>query len=116
MSWTRKTWAVNSKKLLSEITAVIEEGFDDMGVIWGSDTHRDSFVDLIDQWMEEKAIDGKIEQWKVICDFRNNKVVDMENGKFVFEIQYKQTHCVNVTRIEYTIIDDEDQLILDFEV
>lgn len=115
-SWKRITRAVNSKVLLHEISFLVEEGLDDMGVIWSSDTHRESFVDLVEDWLHEKGDKGLIEQWNVVCDLRNNKIADMEAGNYVFEVFYRQKHCLNMTHLRYEIQDDGDQLDIDFTI
>ena len=83
-----------------------------MGVIWSSDTHRESFADLFEEWLEEKANEGKIDQWNVVCDSRNNKVARMEEGHFVFDVYYRQHNCLNTTQLHYEI-DDYDEFDLD---
>lgn len=115
MTWNRVVKSSNSKTLLHQITFLIEEGIDDMGIIWSSDTHRESFVDLVDDWLADKADEGLIQQWNVVCDLRNNKIADMEASRFILDIYFKQVHCVNMTQVRYTI-DDNEELTLDFEL
>lgn len=114
--WTRTTKAVNSKVLLNDISSFIEEGIDDMGVIWGSDSHRESFIGIIEEWLDEKSEEGKIEQYKVACDLRNNKVSDMEKGVFVLEVHYKQRHCANTTQLRYDIKEEDSSGWLEFDI
>lgn len=106
--------AVNSKVLFEEITKFIEEGLKDMGVIWSSDTHREAFIELIDEWLESFAEAGRIDQWNTICDFRNNKVADMEQGHFTFDVYYKQHNCLNTTHLRYNVEAGEETEVLEF--
>lgn len=112
--WKRKVKAANSKLLLEEITSFIEEGLDSMGVIWGSETHRDSFVGVIDEWLDEKHQENKIEQYKVVCDLRNNKVSEMERGNFILDVYFKQRNCINTTNIHYLVSDHTIDWKVDF--
>lgn len=103
---------VNSNILFNEISEFIEEGCGDIGVIWSSEAHRSSFVSLIDEWIGEKAEEGKVEQWNVVCDSRNNKNSAMKKGKYIMDVYYNQYNCLNMTHIRYMIddspIDDDD--------
>lgn len=106
VTWQLEKKSVNSKVLFDEISSFIEEGLNDMGIMWSSDAQRDSFADIVEEWLEEVGGDGKIEQWKVICDYRNNKVAQMDEGKYVFDVYYKQRNCLNMTHLRYNIKDD----------
>lgn len=113
MTYTLKTRAVNSKRLLASIKT-IEQVFTDYQIIWSNEPLRSAAIDMIDSVMEDIANNGKITQWNVICDYRNNKVSDMANGKFNVTISYRQTNCLNTTILEYTIT--EDVVELDFQL
>ncbi len=112
-NWTLTEKAVNSKPLFNEIHDFIAEGLNDMGVVWNSDSHRDSFISIVEDWLEEKWQEGKIEQFKVICDFRNNKIADMESGKYIIDVYYKQRNCLNTTQLHYEV-QEEEELTIDF--
>ena len=103
VTWRVTKKGVNSKILYTMISQFIEEGLVDVGVVWNSDIHRESFVELIEEWLEEHATAGKIEQWKVVCDNRNNKTKDMDDGFYMFEVYYKQSSCFNTTHIRYEV-------------
>ena len=111
MSWKRETRAVNSKPLLDEITSTIEDLLEGAGVIWSSDSHRDPFVEMITDYMKSFLDQQKIEQFKVICDYRNNRLSQMEKGVYHFDVEYRQRNCVNITRVLYTITDKLDLVI-----
>lgn len=102
-SITIKTTNINSKILYAEINQFIEEGINDIGVRWANDTHRESFVEIIEEWLLEYAVKGKITQFNVICDKRNNLAKELANGNVIFDIEYKQTNCCNTTKIKYII-------------
>ena len=107
------TRAVNSKLLLKEIQE-LEVIFNDFGVNWSSDTQRMAAIDTIDDMMNYLYEQDRITQWKVVSDFRNNKIADMDSGIFYLTITYKQTHCLNTTTLEYRI--DSNELELDLEL
>jgi len=113
INWKLTSKAVNSKSLLAEVHEIVVEGMTETGVNWSSDVQRDSFVEFIEDYMMELADEGKIEQWDVRCDGRNNKASDMSNGKYVMDVVYKQRHCLNTTTLHYEIEDDGD-LTIDF--
>lgn len=102
---------VNSKKLLHDITSFAEDCIDGMGIIWSHETHRESFVDLIDEMLEEEASKGTIVQWNVMCDRRNNKHEDMIKGKYIIDIYYRQKNCLNKTHLQYTIEPDNMKMV-----
>ncbi len=97
--------SVNSRTLCEDVQHQIEELMTHAGVVWSSDTHRDSFVETIDDVLGKYQEDGKIEQWSVMCDLRNNTIADMDKGIYVFEAGFKQKNCLNTTRLVYTIKD-----------
>ena len=100
--------SVNSKPLRDVVLGFLREGVYDYGVVWNSETHRDSFVMVVNDFLSEIADEGKIEQWKVVCDKRNNKYSDMEQGIYHVDIQYKQRNCLNITQINITVNDTEE--------
>ncbi len=97
--------SVNSKLIFNEIHKFIDEGITTGGVLWGNDIHRQSFVDIVQDCLEEVMAQGFIDQPNVICDFRNNTIADMDKGIYIIEVQYRQKNCVNTTRLIYTIKD-----------
>lgn len=113
MIYTLKTRAVNSKKLLGSIRG-FEKIFTEYQVIWSNEGMRQSVCDMIDGMMEDIAVSGKISQWNVICDYRNNKVSAMTVGIYHLDITYRQTNCLNTTELNYEI--NEDELELDFNL
>ena len=46
---------------------------------------------------------GFIEQWKVLCSKKNNKMEDILDGRINIDISYKQRNCLNTTTIRYEI-------------
>lgn len=95
--------SVNNKRIAQEIAQFVEEGIINFGVTWESDIQRQAFVEIVEDTMESYVEDGTIEQYKVICDLRNNKIADMERGIYKFDVTYKQKNCVNTTKILWTI-------------
>jgi hypothetical protein len=97
--------SVNSKILCNEIQHQIEDLIINGEVLWSSDTHRESFVETIDDLLSGLHEQGKLDQWNVMCDLRNNSIDQMDRGIYTFESSYKQKNCLNTTRLIYTIKD-----------
>lgn len=110
MSWKLTKKSVNSKNLFEEIHDFVTTGMDDTGVNWASDVQRTAYIEMVDEYLAEVAAEGKIEQWDIRCNSRNNKLIDMSNGKFVVDVFYRQKNCLNTTQLRYEI-DDGDELI-----
>ena len=99
-----KTSNINNKRLFKEIDEFMIEVFTSIGIAWSNKEHLESFVDLIDDWMEQFASEsGKIIQWDIVCDARNNTSEDADNGIVNFTLRYRQKNCFNTTEIAYTI-------------
>lgn len=97
--------SVNNKAIFNEIHKFIDEGITTGGVLWSNDIHRQSFVEIVADCLEEIQEQGLIDQYNVIGDLRNNTIEDMDNGIYVVEVSYRQTNCLNTTRLIYTITD-----------
>lgn len=97
--------SVNNKSLCSEIQKNVEDLMLQAGVLWGSEIHREGFVETIGDYMEQLQDDDKIEQWDSRCDLRNNTIAQMDKGIYIFEVNYRQKNCLNTTRLIYTIKD-----------
>ena len=98
-----KEVSVNSKVLNTTVREYIEEGLEHANVVWSNQTHRDSFVAVIEDMMQMLAEDDKVIQWNIMCDGRNNKTKDMNAGRFYLDVHYKQRNCINFTRLTYQI-------------
>jgi|SRR5271157_5572243 len=105
--------SVNNKTVFTDIHKFVDEGIIAGGVLWGNEIHRTSFVEIVGEFLDAIAGEGKIDQWNVICDFRNNSYASMERGEYTMEVNYRQTNCVNTTRLIYTIKDLTANMIKD---
>lgn len=112
--YTLTTKAVNSKRLLDLVTQV-EIIFTDFDIMWSSDAQRLAAIDTINDMMAQLWEDGKITQWKVISDYRNNTIAQMSAGIYFLTITYRQAHCLNTTILDYKVETDDTELELDFE-
>lgn len=101
--WKIISKAVNSKRLYDEVEDFVSTSMSDIGVNWSSDAQRASYVEMLEDYFTELAEDDRIEQFDVRCDGRNNKIKDMNDGKFILDLRYRQRHCLNVTQVRYTI-------------
>lgn len=111
--------SVNSKSLCEQIQKDIEELIGSAGVLWSSDSHRLGFVETINDVLQQIEDDDKIDQWDCKCDLRNNTIDQMDKGIYIFEVSYRQKHCLNTTRLIYTIKDlliSSLKELLDFQV
>ena len=94
---------VNSKALYKEINNTIYDAIDSLGVKWSSESHRVSFVEVIEDYLHDLEDEGKIQQTKVICDKRNNRTFSKLAEEYVFEVFFRQPICLNVTSISYHV-------------
>lgn len=99
--------AVNSKLLFDHISSTIKDGIHAVEMSWGNDEERSIFLEYINSLLHEAYNAGKVEQWKVQCNSLNNDADDMLNGKYILDIHYRQKHCLNVTKMRYTIRENE---------
>lgn len=115
-TFVRKDRAVNSKHLLRAVTEFVEDGITTSHIMWMSDTHRDAFVTVIEDLLFALEQVGRLSQGNVVCDARNNKASDMDDGVFHLDISFKQANCVNVTTIEYIITVGDQFELPDFDL
>jgi hypothetical protein len=97
--------SVNNKTLFTEIHSFIEDGILNGGVLWGNEIHRQSYAEIVGEFLDAYADSGKIDQWNVISDLRNNSIREMDKGNYVVEVTYRQKNCLNTTRLIYSIQD-----------
>ncbi len=98
--------SVNNKTLCEQLQKEVESLIVDAGVLWSSDVHREGFVETIQDYLENFADETqKIDQWDAKCDMRNNTVEQIDKGIYTFEFNYRQTNCLNTTRLIYTVKD-----------
>ena len=114
-TFTKKEKSVNSKHLVRAITDFIEEGITTSHILWSSDTHREAFIVVIEDLLFALEQTGRASQGNVICDARNNKIAQMDQGIYKLEVTFKQRNCVNLTSIEYTIKIEEGFVLPDFD-
>lgn len=98
--------SVNSKMLFEELNETIYEAITTLGVRWSNDQNRNSFVEVLEDFLNDKFEEGKIEQYKVICDKRNNGSFSPSfkgSNEYLLEVFYRQPHCLNTSKIQYFI-------------
>ena len=113
-----RTKNVNNKRLYGEISEFVESGLMSIGIRWSSPENRDSFAEVLGEWLGEFQAENRITQYNVICDDRNNPVSQQDEGIFKVTIKYKQLHCLNTTIIEYELYEGDDSIedLLTFHV
>ena len=104
----RELFAINSRRLQKKITDFVEEGFSSVEIHWASEVHRTSFIEVIEEWIQNE-LSEEITHFKILCDERNNNTTAFDKGEFNFEIQYKQKNCYNMSRIVYRIKDTSEK-------
>ena len=108
---------INSKILFTEVSNFVQEGFDQIGSIFSRDNGRSQFVLVLSDFLQTLLTNDILTHWNVICDLRNNKVVDMENGQYRLTISYKQRNCLNTTERQYFIrVDKNADWAIDFSI
>lgn len=113
--------SVNNKTLCEHLQKDIEDLMVNAGVLWGSDVHREGFVETVEDYLTNFADESnKIDQWTAICNMRNNTIAQMDKGIYTFEFNYRQTNCLNTTRLIYTVKDllvsSLKELLLDYHL
>ncbi len=109
--------SVNSKILFTEVSNFIREGFDQIGSIFSQDNGRAQFVLVLNDFLHTLLENDILTHWNVICDLRNNKVVDMENGQYRLTVSYKQRNCLNTTELQYLVrVDKNTDWTIDFSI
>ena len=103
VAFTKTVKGINGKIIFDDISEYVEDVIVDFGVIWENIIHRESLVEVIEDFLYERQEEGKITQFDVVCDDRNNTKYEMNNGMFHLLIKYKQRHCRNVSQIFYSI-------------
>ena len=93
---------VINKDLYIQLNDVLFEAVTTLEVKWNNEDHRRNFVEVIEDYLEDVLEDGKITQYKVVCDHRNNKSF-LKQDEILFSVKYKQPHCFNWTTIEYYV-------------
>ena len=97
-----KQRSVNSKQLFETIHGTITAALNQYPIKWESESGRNQFCDAIEDYLELLDMEGEIQQPKVICDNRNNKSFASAK-EIIFEVFYKQPHCLNTTVLEYHV-------------
>ena len=90
------------------MTEFIGDIIDEFSILYQHDVHRDAILEVIEEYFEELGEEGKITQYNVLCDNRNNNEVLADAGITNLEIRYKQDNCYVVTILNYVIISDKE--------
>lgn len=99
-----RTYNINNQRLFKEIDDFMIELFAAASVDWTIEDHREMMVDLVEDTLYEiAAITGKIVQFDVVCDRRNNPRSVQSGSSVNFTLKYKQKNCLNTTVIEYIL-------------
>jgi hypothetical protein len=100
---------VNSNRLFQEINEFIEAGLMSIGIRWSTLENRNTFVEILEEWLEEFRQDNHITQYKVICNEYNNPIKQDDEDIFKVSITFKQAHCLNTTTIDYELIEEDEE-------
>lgn len=106
-TYTLKVKGCASKPLLKEVNDFVGEIISEFSVLYQHDVHRDAILEVIEECLDELVDAGKITQFNVICDNRNNNRVLADAGITNLKITYKQDNCYVTTVLKYVIISDK---------
>lgn len=99
-----KTRNINSKRLFNEIKRMAEEVGNEYISSTASlldDTYDyEELVVFFDLFFNDLMEKKKITQFDVVADQRNNDVVDIKKGIINLTVKFRQTNCINVTKID----------------
>lgn len=99
-----KTKNINNQRVFEEIDNMMIQVFTtlDFESPWTNKDLREQLVEMVEMFIDNYAVEtGKIIQYDVICDSRNNTAKNFQNGPVKFTIRYRQKNCLNTTEIEY---------------
>jgi hypothetical protein len=91
-----------SKSLYENLNKTLFDAVTKLDVRWRSAEHRTSFIEVVEEFMDDVVADGKIRNYKVICDGRNNRSFTKQD-EILFSVKYKQPHCLEWTTIDYYV-------------
>lgn len=91
----------NGKRIVKTIDKFVMDILKDQLFRWRSDKAREEVCELFSDFMAEGKHQGKVQNFKIICDHRNNKKEDFDKGLYYLEINFQQAHCLNRTRLIY---------------
>lgn len=94
---------VNSKLLVKTIDDFITDFVEGPAFSLQSSPHVLTAIDIINDLMYELTEDGKIMNYKVIADERNNKPNVNHSARLNIDIYFRQTNCINRTHLHYEL-------------
>jgi len=100
---TYKTRNVNSKRLLKDFKATIEEVCDEyisrQVTLLDKTYSYDELTTFLQMYLDELTEKKAITQYNIIADHRLNNVMDVREGTINVLVTFRQTHCLNVTEL-----------------
>lgn len=106
-TYTLKVSGSASKPLLKEVTEFVGSIIDEFSILYAHDVHRDAILEVLEECLDELGQQGRITQYNVICDNRNNNQILADAGITNLDITYKQDNCYVTTTLNYVIISDK---------
>jgi len=97
---------VISKSLFKDVDAYCKLRIERVSIVQSNNEHVQFNVrKMISEYVETQQKNGKIENFKIICDKRNNNTASIAQGvKFEIIVIYKQTNCLRPTTLQYRLI------------
>ena len=101
--------SINSKRLLKEIKTMAEEVCNEYIVppnpAYGEHIYDfDELVRFIELYFDDLCEKKRITQYDVMADHRNNSDEDVRLGTINMSIKFRQTNCINVSKIDMKFI------------
>jgi len=98
------TRSVNSKRLLKEIKTMAEEVCNEYisysNSILDKNYEYDELAHFLDMYFEDLVVKNRITQYDIVADHRNNTLSDTQAGIINITIKFRQTNCINVSKID----------------
>jgi len=93
---------LNTKSIGDYLDKNIVDMLDTIGQFLNTEEHIEAITMLAYELLDELQEEGKIYNFKVLCDERNNPKDKSQLGLHTLSIRFWQVNCINLTRIEYT--------------
>lgn len=99
---TLNKYNVHSNIIFKQVNQIVEDTYDEID--WSNDYGRSQYIKFLENYLQEYFYEpGKITQFEVICDHRNNDNNELYRGRVNLRVQYWQTHCITKTTLDYRI-------------
>lgn len=103
VSFKLTTKSINDKRLFNDVNNFVADCITDEDE-WSRGEYPEGIVAFVEEYLSQLYEELVIEQFKVICDDRNNVMIDVHHGVYTFCVQFKQRNCLNTTELSYRVV------------